>query len=385
MSRATAPVAKGFNVKLTVNSGPCKGQISQISGTIVTIGRGPENNFVLPLDAKVSRAHLELHLTPIGTLVKSLSQKNQVLVDGELVIERFVKVDFSVQVGESEIRVERTDVVKENTPNLRVVDDPKSPIQTPNGLPIRKAESQLSKTQTGILSRPIGDGAVASQLGGVPSPHGGFEFNNGTGAAPGAFQSPPTGPSAPPASSIQNIFSNPRARFYLIVGVVGLIALWLFSGGVRKKKAELKLRDSVQSNDDYLKSEAEIKKIKDDPRFKAKESVQWQMAEQHFTRGMRDYRQGQWVRSLEAFQAALSFYPTHELARHYYTRAKNKFDQQVQFHMVQGKRYYGTGSFKYCMDEFRKVVIMKKDLKDLIRKEALQYYNECQLKMEQGK
>jgi tetratricopeptide (TPR) repeat protein len=176
--------------------------------------------------------------------------------------------------------------------------------------------------------------------------------------------------------------------FFFAVFLICPVFLFLFmffSGSSGEKKQALKLRDSVQSNEEFLKSEAEVTRIKDDPNFKARDSIQFQKAEEHFTRGFRDYRNGQYGRAIEGFQAALSFFPSHELARRYYTQSVRKFDQMVQMHMVRGRQYYGKKNYQRCMSEFRAVVIMRKDPRDTVRKEALQLYEECQLRLEEGR
>lgn len=349
---------KPVKVIVTVTKGPSAGPAQTFHSHTLTVGRGAENSVVLGKDPKASRNHVELQISAGGIFVRNLSGKNPIAVNGEVVQDKLVTGQVTLLVGESEIIFERPDAPKEMHPQaeppsqaLKIVPNtgfaPQMP--PPHGPPVGFSQATLSSQ----------------------------EYSSGP-----SFHTAPTPPAANP---IADVLKNPKARFYIIIGIVGLVVVGLFSGSGKKKKPELKLRDSVQSNEDYVKSEAEVKRMRDDPRFKAKDSIQYQMADQHFTRGFRDYRNGQYGRAMEGFQAALSFYPAHELARKYYGLAARKFDQMVQMHMVLGRRYYGKGNHRLCMSEFRNVIIMKKDPRDAVRKEALQYYEECRLRSEEGR
>lgn len=359
--------AKALKLTVTVTKGPCAGPTQTFQSHVVTVGRGPENMLVLAQDPKVSRNQLELHVSATGTFIRNLSQKNPIAVNGEIVHEKLVSGQLTLHVGESEILIDRPDLPREN--QLKVV---------PGGA------GALQKTQTGSVQpqHAFGSSVQAHQPAGAPAMPPPSGFTNPGFDANGGFHTVPT---PPPGSPVGELLKNPKARFYIILVVVGLVGVLLFSGNEKKKKNDLKLRDSVQSNEDYVKSENEVKRMRDDPKFKAKDSIQYQMAEQHYTRGFRDYRNGQYGRAIEGFQAALSFYPSHELARRYYSLAQRKFDQMAQHHMVEGRRYYGKANYQRCMAEFRHVIIMKKDPRDAIRREAKQLYDECQTRLEEGR
>jgi hypothetical protein len=72
------------------------------------------------------------------------------------------------------------------------------------------------------------------------------------------------------------------------------------------------------------------------------------------------------------------------LAKKYYFIAKRKFDEVVQVHMTQGKRYRGKGNYRLCKSSFENVMVMIKTDTDPIYKEAKQYRDECDLRIEGG-
>lgn len=201
-----------------------------------------------------------------------------------------------------------------------------------------------------------------------PSPQtSGGGFNN----TPGAFARPARMPSQG---------GDSRLRLYIVIGLVLAGAAWLSQSQIAKRK-ELKLRDTVSTEIAINESQNEYEKTLKDLERRGQDTIQYKLAQEQYLRGFRDYRQGQYMRAMEEFQAALSFFPNHDLSRKYYTLAKRRFDEQVQQNMIQGKRYYGISNYRLCMGYYSNVIKMKKDDRDPIRREAKQYYDECELKM----
>lgn len=350
-----AVVAKPLKLLITVTKGPSQGPPQEFTLPLLSIGRGPENQIVLANDPKVSRNHIELHVSPTNVFLRNLSQKNPVAINGEIAHEKVLSSKTLIAIGDSEVTIEMPNLVPQ--------------VAVPSVAALKVVAGQGTKSP---IPQSMNSASVTQ-----------FQAPSSFGQQSGGFSQ--TAPTPKPENPIGELLQNPKARFYLIVGVIGLAFVYLFTGGSSDSKKALKLRDSVQSNEDFFKSEAEVNRIKDNPSFKARDTIQFQKAEEHFTRAFRDYRNGQYSRAIEGFQAALSFFPSHELARRYYTQAVRKFDQMVQMHMVRGRQYYGKKNYRLCMAEFRSVVIMKKDPRDTVRKEALQLYEECRLRLEEGR
>jgi pSer/pThr/pTyr-binding forkhead associated (FHA) protein len=174
-----------------------------------------------------------------------------------------------------------------------------------------------------------------------------------------------------------------RIRLYGIALLIGLIAYMYFSPETKKSEPV-----PVRSQFDVTKSiEQSISTIKDIEQKRiqtGQDTLQFQLAQQHYLKGFRDYRQGQYARSIQSFQAALSFFPNHDLSKKYWALAKRKFDGQIQQNMILGKRYLGKNNFRLCKSSFSQVMIMLKDINDPIFKEAKQLFDECSVRLEGG-
>src|SRR5262245_34657536 len=68
----------------------------------VVIGTSPECGLVIP-DARVSRRHCELRITPRGILVRDLGSKNGTFIGDVSVLEAIVTADTTVTLGGSHI------------------------------------------------------------------------------------------------------------------------------------------------------------------------------------------------------------------------------------------------------------------------------------------
>ena len=176
--------------------------------------------------------------------------------------------------------------------------------------------------------------------------------------------------------------SNPRVRFYLIIAVVGILGYLILGDGVGSKKQEVNLRtegDVARAIEDSANAVKELKKQQE---TSGQDTIQYKAAQEHYIKGFRDYRQGQYARAMQSFQAALSFYPSHELARKYLIQAQRKFDEMVDLGMSQGRKYYQKQNYKFCQSSFANVMIMVKDSTKPKYKEAKQFYDECSLRAE---
>ena len=341
---SAAPVLlKLLKISMDVSLGPNQGEKYTFEKPSITIGRGPENDLVFAQDVKVSRQHLQLIVTHDQVWVKNLSARNVLAVDGEICTEKSLRPGAILRFGDTELKIN--------------FDQVGGPIQA---APPLGAELAL-----------VGKKVPGAPMAGLPMnpPAGGL-----------AHPPPPPIRPAPAYRPSASSGGSSRVKFYVIIGVVAVIGYFLMQDQI-KKRNQIKLRDSVSTELSINQSQSEFDKVSKDIETKGQDTIQYRLAQEQYLRGFRDYRQGQYIRSLEEFQAALSFYPNHELARKYYTLSKRKFDEQIQFNMIQGKRYYGVENFRLCMGYYSTVIKMKKDERDPLRREALQYYNECEIKL----
>ena len=97
----TIPSAE-FNI--VVISGPEKGTTYKLMGNEVTIGRGRDNDIVIPNDPKCSRKHAAIRLTDQGYVIEDISGKNKIWVNGQEVSASPLQPSMVFMVGETELR-----------------------------------------------------------------------------------------------------------------------------------------------------------------------------------------------------------------------------------------------------------------------------------------
>lgn len=100
-----APVLRNkFKYTLKVTKGPGVGYSVAFDKDVVSLGRGPENDFVLSADPKVSRKGAELRFRDGEFVIVNLSDKNYVLVNSQEVRSEVIDETSVIQLGDSEIR-----------------------------------------------------------------------------------------------------------------------------------------------------------------------------------------------------------------------------------------------------------------------------------------
>lgn len=353
MSAAHA-LLKILKIDIEVLKGDCSQKQYSFEKGQVSVGRGPENDIVFALDSKMSRQHILFKITDKGVSVLNLSQKNSIALDGEIILEKEIFSGSTVRLGESELRIRFEKPQQSMVNNL--VGGLAASIPANNQTLQRSPVTAGQGTVNSLSQQGVAKPAIQSQT-----------FNQVPGAASTATFRPamPNG-------------KNNRTVFYIVIGVLLLGAYFFFQDSAKKKR-KLQLRDSASIESSIRDSEDVIEKTQKDLEKNGYDTTQYKLAQEQYLRGFRDYRLGQYARAIEEFQAALSFFPTHELARKYRLLAIRKFDEQVQYNMIQGKRYYGLQNYRLCMSYYSNVIKMKKEERDPIRREALQYYRECEI------
>jgi tetratricopeptide (TPR) repeat protein len=171
---------------------------------------------------------------------------------------------------------------------------------------------------------------------------------------------------------------NNRITLYLIVAIL-CGGLYWFLGPSKSKNTGQELRTESDFLQDIQATDERIQELEKEQTKKGQDTIQYKTAEQHYIKGFRDYRNGQFARAIQSFQAALSFYPGHELSQKYRDLSIRKFDEQVQQNMMVGRRYKGKGNYRLCQSNFAAAMIMLKDPNDRKYVEAKKSYEECRL------
>ncbi len=358
---AAPVIARSLKIAIRVVNGSEQGKTWSFEKPIVSIGRGSENDMVFANDPKMSRNHAELRAQNGQLYIRNLSQKNFILVNGEKVEEKLITGQVEIFIGETtiQVKVEQPLVVPPTQPLFPIQQNPQAMVQ--NNL---ATTGQKQFQPVGIeFSKPSAWDPQVSPKDSVKN-------------------APPRQRPPPSMSTDNDLLSNPRVRFYAIIAVVGILTAWLVLDGGSKKKEEVHLRTEGDVARAIEESANAVRELKKQQEITGQDSIQYKSAQEHYIKGFRDYRQGQYARAMQSFQAALSFYPAHELARKYYLQSQRKFDEMVDQSMSLGRKYYQKQNFRMCQSSFANVMIMLKDPTKPKYKEAKQRYEECSLRTE---
>jgi len=383
---SAAPVlARTLKYQVRISRGDGAGTLFHFDQGIVSIGRGAENDIVLANDPKVSRQHLELRIQSGSLLVKNVSKKNFVLVNGETVDEKLCEQNFKLQVGATELdiqlelppaspstakeaRPKTLSIVSENYPlDYPLSSEVVEPVPVSAAFPVQQSPLQPIQTATS-----------------APKKSSALPPNQNYSARVTKSSAPPRGPRNSTHRIATNSGGNSRVRFYVIVAIVVGAFLWLMTGPVGSKPKEANLRSEADVLRSIEESATAVKDLKQQQQNSGKDTMQYQLAEQNYVKGFRDYLQGQYARSIVSFQAALSFYPQHEMARKYLILSQRKFDESIDQSMSMGRSYYKRQNWRMCQSSFANVMISLKDPAKAKYKEAKQIYDECSLRLGGG-
>lgn len=313
MSRALA-ISPAAETKWTVINGSMAGSVRLMSGASFTIGRSAENEFVIVNDPKCSRKHASVQSGSSGYEISSLNEANPVQVNGREVANAVLKDGDVVTVGNTE--------VKFNSTNSASAD--------------MRSHSNI---------------AVVGQ----------------TAAAP--TTQPPRRKKHKSQSQ-----SNPGRMVLYTVIALGVLFFLLPNG---KKKEALSIRTEQQIKDDIETANKLNEAAQEMSNKRFDDSVTGRQAQSAFVTGFRDYRKGQFERSIESFQSCLALNPRHNNCTRYLRLAQRRFNEVVQYNIVLGRRYRDQNQFKACRSAFRNVMVMVKDANSAAYKEAKANYDAC--------
>ena len=339
---------------LKVMSGSQKGQKIPLPQKKITLGRADENTISVKSDARMSRQHASIEWNQDSFIITNTSVNNNVLINQVAVKAHRLQNQDQIKIGDTEFVFE----MKEKKENQ----DGKLAQQgqvVPTSYDPLLASTPSSAWQDGIIQNQNYEGNE--------------EYEFGVEAS-----SRPLGGGAPIRRGPPKMDPG-KIRFYSILGGVIVLFGVLVLLKNNEKRSLIEIRSSDVVHEEMSQSQqrqlAYNKKIEE----QGQSSPQFQEAQTFFVKGFRDYRQGRFERAIESFSAALAIDGSHTNAQRYYQLALRKFDEQVQFHMIQGHRYLEKSNYKMCKAEFEKVLVMVKKSNDPKYIEAVQFYRECEM------
>lgn len=171
--------------------------------------------------------------------------------------------------------------------------------------------------------------------------------------------------------------SGPSAFFYTILVLLGVLVYYLMTSkpNVGNEPKGLRTEQDVLNTID--KNRQLVQNLAEQKRQDGRESSQYLEAQANYVKGFRDFQKGQFERSLDYFSTCLSIYPQHTLCNQYYTEAKTRFSELVQYYLNLGYEYQRKNQFSQCKSAFNNVRVMQRDKTSTIFREADTGYAAC--------
>jgi pSer/pThr/pTyr-binding forkhead associated (FHA) protein len=348
-----------IEIKLGIQKGPHAGQRFSFSKTEITIGRSPENDVVLINDPQISRQHVKIAVMGSDIEVINLSEKNSILVQGEKV-QRWKLLDGATFViGDTEFLIHfdlghSVVPVKPSQPMLQVIQKPQ--IDANQQLK-RQTKSlppqQVQNSNHEVIGQPQSPQQIQLRM------QQQLHLQRQMAGANNTKQRAPT----PNSQKQSKLLSDPKFMFYVVIGVVVIIATYFYlnTGFNKSKKSEEKKSILTYADDVNIKlnSKTEKENLKRVAKIHSLQNSPTVLrAEENFIKGMRDFNLGNYTRAQEFFQVVLNLQPGHELARRHLYLSKVRFDELLKAKLMLGESNYQKHNFRMCESYYSQVLNM---------------------------
>jgi hypothetical protein len=288
---------KDFRIEIL--KGNEAGSQFRITGARVILGRAPDCDIVVT-DQSVSRTHSELIKIEDGFLLKDLKSSNGVYVNGKKVAEHFLASGDVFTIGNHAYRY----IEIESVPEPRVFSG--TPEGTVPGISMGRSSQQINVPGAGV------DGAKKKRL-----------------------------------------------ILYGGVGFIFLLMILFLMMGVEEPKKETKTdANSKLNTEDKTSAEDDI--TEDDEAFSSKvpEDMRdfFKKANDFYFEGRRELRMENYVRALESFRKAVTFYPRHQRANYYIKFLNEKLMEESKRHLNIGKKMLEQKRYDDAIRSFNEVM-----------------------------
>lgn len=322
----------------TVLNGELKGTIHTVAMPNLVIGRSTDCDIVLDNDPKCSRKHARVDWTEDGFIIQSLSSSSPMKVNGEPVNKSLLREQDVVCLGNTELLFSTSNDVVSLTGSRPVY------IRGVTPMPERRELQENPRLELVPREEPQ-----------EPAVH------------------PTRPPTQPGRAKSKSKLSTGRI---LMWGTVILGLVWLLSQEVAKHKPD-PIRTSEQTDNDIKEADKLRQAAEIDRKKRMGTTNEIRQAQENYVKGFRDYKDGQYERAVESFQACLSLYPDHILCNRYLRLAQKKFDELIEAQMVLGRKYRDQGLYRECLSAFQNVRTMVKDFNSPRYREAKANFDAC--------
>jgi tetratricopeptide (TPR) repeat protein len=146
----------------------------------------------------------------------------------------------------------------------------------------------------------------------------------------------------------------------IVILIVGALAfIYMQSRSTGRKAIEIKDSAAMDAeientNDTNEKRQLEIM-------TKGKDTQQYAEAQSFYLRGFREYREGNFSRAIQNFEAALALYPDHPLAKRYLSKSRLKLNETITAALERGERDFQLQKYLNAFNEYRTVLLLTND------------------------
>jgi pSer/pThr/pTyr-binding forkhead associated (FHA) protein len=296
------------SVMLTILSGAESGVAYKLMGQSITLGRDVENDVVLQ-DVKASRRHAKLELRDGNYWIKDLGSRSGIIVNGTPTIESLLRIGDQLVIGSTLVR-----------------------FGTPQALSLVNTAPAMPQP---IFSAPHVEPLAKSQ---------------------------------PPRKQQKQ---NKKSFAPWIIGGVIAASLVIFLQDSNTKKKHFDIHDD-EALDSQLEDMATNNEKQQQMLLKnGHDTQQYRTAQNFYQRGFREFREGNFARAIQNFEASLAIYPSHPLARRYLERSKQKLDLAIAQSIERGEKNFQQGRYNLALNDYRTVLLLRNDQRDKIYQLAL--------------
>lgn len=327
-----------FQYTLTVLTGAEKGTVYRLMSKTATIGRGTDNDIVISSDPKSSRKHASISFTDNGVEIFDDSQKNKIYVDKKLTKRATLNNNAIIQLGDTQFQFKV--LTNQSMVPSQSFANQKNGLLTP-ALP----------PQNSVLSEAPQEQNKLGHVGGID---------------------------AAPQSHRNKARKGNKLFFYSLVTILGVFGYLLLSDTKKASDENTRIRTELEIEKDIKEAKRKSDALRKQNEKSGKNTQQYKQAQSNFVQGFRDYRKGQFERSIVSFRACLALFPAHSLCKRYEMLARKKFNELIQYEMNLGKQYLDQNQFQACKAAFKNVIVMVKDPNNIIYKEAMKNFELCQ-------
>lgn len=327
------PRQSGERARLKIVHGPDSGSLFVVTGDVITLGRGDENDVVFA-DLRASRKHAELRKLANGRWhLRDLGSQNGVVWNGKVTREADLRTGDVVTVGEtafefipeeagtkmlhSEAKALSPDLVRGRAPA------PLTSIQSP------------ARVSAAAAALPAPTALAGLGMPGSPQDMAGLQGIAGMGAATGTAG------------------GGEEKRKKILMAVVVLMAAWLFLDDSDTKKPKTDPKKTAAETDKKKKEERrDLAQYLPPMPDKGPNTA----AETFFKEGFREFREKNYLRARVQFETALQINPAHSSAASYLKQCDSSIDREVKSHMDRGRRDLDSGKLRSARAHFEAVL-----------------------------